>query len=278
MISGHTSIIAHIGYPTESFRAPMIYNPYFKKHGIDSIVVPMGCKADAFSAFLPAIFSLTNIRGALITMPHKVTVMGLVDTVLPAAKIAGASNAVRREADGTLTADMFDGEGFARGVERKGQAIAGKRILVVGSGGVGSAIAASLAARAPAAMMLFDVNPASSEALAARLRAHYAALEVKTCSNDPAGFDIVVNATPLGMKDGDPMPVDVARIAPTTFVGEVVMKKEMTAFLGAAKARGCPVQVGIDMLFEMIPAYLEFFGYPPATAEELRAVATISYA
>ena len=72
------------------------------------------------------------------------------------------------------------------------------------------------------------------------------------------------------MYAGDPMPLDVSRLAPWTFVGEVVMKHETTAFLAAAQAQGCKTQIGIDMLFEQIPAYLEFFGFPPATPEELR--------
>jgi len=88
---------------------------------------------------------------------------------------------------------------------------------------------------------------------------------------------VVVNATPMGMNAGDPMPMDIDRIAPTTFVGEVVMKTEMTAFLLAAQARGCRFQVGTDMLFEQIPAYLEFFGFRTTTPDELREVAEISY-
>jgi shikimate dehydrogenase len=102
-------------------------------------------------------------------------------------------------------------------------------------------------------------------------------MEVKTSSNDPAGYDLVINATPLGMKDSDPLPVDVTRLSPKTFVGEVVMKQEMTAFLRAVQARGCRFQVGTDMLFEQIPAYLEFFGFPTATPEHLRSVAKLSY-
>lgn len=277
MITGHTSFIAHIGYPTETFKAPMIYNPYFEKTGIDTIVVPMGCKPEDYPAFLRAVFSLTNIRGALITMPHKVTTLGLLDEISTAAKIAGACNAVRRNEAGKLVGDMFDGEGFVRGLARKGCTLKGARALVVGSGGVGSAIAASLAGAGLSAIALYDVNTASSEALGARLKAHYPALVVTTGSNDPAGFDVVVNATPLGMKPGDAMPMDVSRIAATAFVGEVVMKQETTAFLDAAIKRGCRVQVGIDMLFEQIPAYLEFFGYPTTTPDELRSVATISY-
>jgi shikimate dehydrogenase len=79
------------------------------------------------------------------------------------------------------------------------------------------------------------------------------------------------------MRKDDPLPVDVSRLDPATFVGEVVMKEEITAFLRAARERGCRTQVGTDMLFEQIPAYLEFFGFPTTTAEELRAVARIAY-
>jgi len=277
LINGHTEVIVHIGFPTHAFKAPMIYNPYFEQQGINALVVPMGCQAEDYPVFLRAIFKLSNIRGALITMPHKVSTLSLVDEVLPAAAIAGACNAVRLGSQGQLQGDMFDGEGFVRGVLRKGFKLQGARVLVVGAGGVGSAIAASLAAAGVAAISLFDMNPAAAEALAGRLRAHYPALQVATGSNDPAGHALVVNATPMGMNEGDPLPMDVSRIAPGTFVGEVVMRTEMTAFLNAAQLRGCPVQVGSDMLFEQIPAYLEYFNLPSTTPDALRAVARVQY-
>jgi len=220
---------------------------------------------------------MSNVRGALVTMPHKVVTNSLVDELTPTARIAGASNAILLRPDGTLLGDQFDGAGFVRGVQRKGLALAGKRVLVSGNGGVGSAIAASLAAAGVAQMALFDGSSAASEALAARLREHYPALAIGIGSNDPAGFDLIVNATPLGMKEGDPLPFDMARVAPTTFVGEVVMKQEMTPLLLAARDKGCPFQLGTDMLFEMIPAYLEFFGFGSATPEELREVARLRY-
>jgi shikimate dehydrogenase len=277
MIRGTTTLIAHVGYPTEAFKSPMIYNPYFEQAGIDAVVMPMGVKAEDYPAVLPALFRLTNIRGALVTMPHKVTTVGLLDDVTTTVKIAGACNAILRRADGSLLGDMFDGAGFVRGIERKGRPVEGARALVVGSGGVGSAIAASLAASGLAGIGVFDANPAAAEALGARLQAHYPKLQVTVGSKDPAGWDIVVNATPLGMNDGDPLPMDVTRLDPATFVGEVVMKQEMTPFLRAVEAKGCPVQVGTDMLFEQIPAYLEFFGFPTTTPEHLRSVAKIQY-
>jgi shikimate dehydrogenase len=277
MLSGKTTLIAHIGWPTESFKAPMIYNPWFEKKGIDAAVIPMGVKPEDYPTSLKSILRFTNLRGALVTMPHKVVTNALVDELTPTAKIAGASNAILLRPDGTLLGDQFDGAGFVRGVERKGRHLAGTRVLVSGSGGVGSAIAASLAAAGVSEMTLHDANPASARGLADRLAGHYPRLVVEVGSNDPAGFDLVVNATPLGMKGDDPLPFDVDRIAPSTFVGEVVMKQEITPLLAAARAKGCQIQLGTDMLFEMIPAYLEFFGFGTATPEELRAVARISY-
>jgi shikimate dehydrogenase len=277
LISGSTGLIAHIGYPMHTFKAPMIYNPYFEQAGIDVVVMPMGSKPQDFASFLPAVFKLSNIRGALITMPHKVSVVELLDEASPAVQIAGACNAVRLGPDGQLQGDMFDGEGFVRGLRRKGLQLDGARVLVVGAGGVGSAIAASLAAAGIGAITLFDSRTASAEGLAGRLRQHYPQIDVRTGSNDPAGFDLVVNATPMGMNEGDPLPLDVSRLDARTFVGEVVMKAEMTAFLSAAQARGCRVQIGSDMLFEQIPAYIEYFGLPTTTPEVLRSVARLSY-
>jgi len=277
IINGNTELIAHIGFPTHAFKAPMIYNPWFERCKVNAVVVPMGCRPEDFPIFLRSLFKLSNIRGALITMPHKIMTVGLLDEVSPTAAIAGSCNAVRLSPEGKLQGDMFDGEGFVRGLLRKGCVLQGARVLVVGCGGVGSAIAASLTAAGISAIALFDPFEASQSGLAQRLQKHYPVLEVSTGSNDPAGFDVVVNATPMGMNVGDPMPMDVSRIAPQTFVGEVVMKSEMTAFLDAAKARGCRFQIGTDMLFEQIPAYLEYFGLPSTTPEELRAVATLSY-
>ena len=275
MIDGKTRLIAHLGDPIESVKAPMIYNPWFERRGVKAVVVPMGVKAADFPAAIEALRRMSNFHGALVTMPHKVTALSVVDELSVTAKVAGAANAIKRLPDGTLLGDQFDGAGFVRGIQNKGFVTQGKRAIVSGSGGVGCAIAASLAAAGVAELALHDANTASAEALAGRLRTHYPAMKVTVGSNDPEGFDLVVNATPLGMNEGDPLPFDVSRISPSAFVGEVVMKQAWTPLLQAAKAKGCAVQLGTDMLFEMIPAYLEFFGFGTATPEELRAVSKV---
>ena len=274
-ITGRTRLIAHLGVPTAPFKAPMIYNPWFEHAGVDAVVVPMGVEAADYPNFLRLAFRLTNILGALVTMPHKVTTAGLVDRASPAVGLAGSCNAVRLGRDGKLEGDLFDGEGFVRAMRRRGRRIEGAAALVLGCGGVGSAIAASLAGAGAARVGLYDLNGMAADGLAARLHRRYPALALDTGRNDAAGFDIVVNATPLGLAPGDPMPTDMDRIEPAAFVGDVVMAERETAFLQAARARGCDIQIGLDMNYEQIPAYLEFFGLPTTTPDELRRLARI---
>lgn len=275
MIDGQTELIAHIGYPTHTFKSPLIYNPYFESAGIAAVVVPMACRAAHFERFLSSVFDLVNIRGALITMPHKVSVLDLLDEVTATVRMAGSCNAVRKSPAGRLVGDMFDGLGFVRGLQRNGFEFEGRRALVIGAGGVGSAIAASLAQTGLAAIDLFDVNAASAQALAKRILDHLPGMRVRTGCNDAAGQDLVVNATPLGMNPDDPTPTDLGRLSGRTWVAEVVMSAHPTPLLQRAMQLGCPVQLGTDMLFEQIPAYLEFFGLPTTTPEHLRQLAQI---
>ena len=142
---------------------------------------------------------------------------------------------------------------------------------------MGSSIAAACAAAGAAELCLYDIRPGASDALALRLSAHYPALHLNTGSNDPEGFDIVINATPLGMNSDDPLPLDTARLMPSALVADVVMKHEITPFLAAAKARGCQIQIGLDMLFEQIAACLSFFEFPTTRGQELRKLFRITY-
>ena len=273
VIRGTTELIAHIGFPTHAFKSPLIYNPYFEEAGIDAVVVPMGCRAEHFASVLRAVFALTNTRGALITMPHKVAAAAVVDEASSAVRMAGSCNAVRRLEDGRLHGDLFDGEGFVKALNRKGCQIAGARAFVAGAGGVGAAIAASLAAAGARSIALWDIEPTRSRALANRLGSFYSDLELTTDVDHPAGLDILVNATPMGMNENDPLPMNIAEVKAEAWVGDVVMTPEMTPLLKAARTRGCRIQVGTDMLFDQIPAYLDYFGLPAATPERLRQIA-----
>ncbi len=178
MISGRTTLIAHLGYPTLAFKAPLIYNPWFEKNDIDAVVVPMGVKPEEYRQFFPLLFRMSNIRGALVTMPHKVVTTELVDELTPTAQVAGAANAVLLREDGSLVGDQFDGAGFVRGVLNKGFDLHGQ------DGAGGRQRRRRIAHRRLAGRRrggrhrTVRPEPAASEGLAGRLSEHYPDLEL----------------------------------------------------------------------------------------------------
>jgi shikimate dehydrogenase len=276
VIRGSTRLLAHFGDPIAHVKAPMIYNPYFERKAIDVVVVPMGVSAEDYPVTLRAMFRVTNMLGAIVTMPHKRSTVALLDDCSQLVMVAGSCNAIVRRQDGTLFGDLFDGLGFARALLRNGFHVTGSRCLIVGAGGAGSAIAAALATAGAGALAICDIAPQHTEVLIARLRQHHPHVEAVAGSNDPSGFDLVVNASSLGMTSDDSLPVDIRRLPATAFVADVVMTPEVTPLLAAARARGCRTQAGADMLFEQIPLYLEFFGLGHANSDELRAVAKLT--
>ena len=203
--------------------------------------------------------------------------MAKAENIVPLERIAARIYLIRGQSvmlDFDL-ADLYRVETrvLVQALKRKGCQLTNARALIAGAGGVGSAIAASLAAEGARAIALLDIHQDSARSLANRLAQFYPDLELTADINDPAGCDIVVNATPMGTHADDPMPLDVTRIAPGSWVGEVVTTPEMTPFLTAAQARGCRVQVGMDMLFEQIPLYLDYFGFLTTTPQHLRQLA-----
>jgi shikimate dehydrogenase len=156
--------------------------------------------------------------------------------------------------------------GLVRAAQRHGFAAAGARCLVVGAGGAGAAIAAALATAGAGVVRLCDTRRAHAQALAQQLRAHYPGTDIQAGPADLAGFDLLVNATPLGMEPGDPLPLDVTQLTPAMLVAEIVMKRDTTPLLEAARAIGCRVVQGREMLQEQMPLYLRFFGLDPDRA------------
>src|ERR1700761_1214366 len=185
MIDGDTKLISHIGYPTATFRAPLIYNPWFRRRGINAAVVPLGVTSENFREAFPQICRFSNFHGALITMPHKAAVLDWLDEASAAVRVAGACNAVRRNSDGKLIGDMFDGEGFVRAAAGAGRTIAGQRVLIVGAGGVGSAIAAACAKAGAGEIALTDTRADAEKRLAERLRLNDSGLKVSAAPNTP---------------------------------------------------------------------------------------------
>lgn len=272
-ITGATRVFFIVGDPVAQVRAPETFNAVFDKHGVDAVLVPARVSAAGLEAFVRSALQLGNCGGVWVAIPHKAPMLALLDTVDRLATAAGAVNAVRRNLDGSLEGALFDGVGFVRALDHFGVRTGGKRALVVGVGGGGSAIAASLADRDIGALALFDADRVRAEATAARIARTLGVPATVAASADPAGFDLVVNATPLGLDLGDPMPFDPHRADASATVVDILMKNQPTPLVRACRARGIAAYAGFEMMIQQTPAYLRFFGYD-AIAEAVEADAS----
>lgn len=270
MIRGNSRLYPVVGYPVAQVRAPMLYNKLFAKTGLRAVVVPVEISPPDYPTVIRALLRAKNVPGALVTIPHKAASVSLLDDCSTAVRVAGACNAIVRRPDGSLYGDLFDGIGFVHAVGRLGFVARGARCLIIGAGGAGAAIAAALASAGAAAIRLHDTRYAHAVEVARRLQVHFPMTEFDAADRDPMGFALVVNATPLGMARSDPLPLDPDRLQPSMMVADIVMKYDMTPLLQRAQLRGCRIVLGREMLIEQIPLYLDFFGLPPATSDELR--------
>ncbi|WP_280151242.1 shikimate dehydrogenase [Piscinibacter sp. XHJ-5] len=261
IISGTTRVFLILGDPVAQVRAPEAFNHLFRRHGADAVLVPAHVEPAHFDDFVRHVLTARNIDGLWLAIPHKTAMLGLLDRCDALGRSAGAVNAARRHADGSLEGALFDGVGFTKALDHFGFAIAGCRALVVGVGGGGVAIAASLAARGAATIALYDHAAGRTDAVAARLSRDFGAEMLSLDRPDPAGFDLVVNATPLGLNAGDPLPFDVSRLDAETVVVDILMKNQPTPLLRACHARGIAAHPGFEMMVQQVPEYLSFFGF-----------------
>ncbi len=260
-ITGRTRVFMILGDPVAQVRAPEQFNHLFARHGVDAVLVPAQVAAHDLASFARHVLLAGNIDGLWLTIPHKAAIVPLLDRCDRLGSLAQAVNAVRRNADGSIEGALFDGVGFVKALDHFGIATRGARALVVGAGGSGVAIAASLAERGVARLALVDLDTARAAEAAARLRAAMPALDVASAAAaDPAGFDLVVNATPLGLNAGDPLPFDPARVDAGAAVVDILMKNQPTPLLRACQARGVAVYPGYEMLIQQTADYLAFFG------------------
>lgn len=268
-INGATDVYLILGDPIEQARAPELFNLVFSTLGINAVLVPVHLPSKQVSAFVHAAFSARNIKGLLLTIPHKSQVVDMLDDCTELGRLAGAVNAVRCDAQGRLVGAMFDGEGLVDSLNGFHIAYTGRRVLILGAGGGAAAIAASLVSPASkvstgaaAEVALYDPTPgkAVAVALAQRLQAAGPAKVTVAASSDPTGFDVVINASPLGLSATDPLPCDVSRLAPQAALVDILMKNQPTPLVRAARARGLVAQPGFEMLVRQSALYLDFFG------------------
>jgi shikimate dehydrogenase len=256
--SGATRVIFIVGDPIAQVKSPHGMTEALRARGADVIVVPVQVTPADIDAFFALAERMPNVDGLIVTVPHKFAAARLCSRVTPRARSIGAANVVRRAADGHWEADMCDGEGYIAGLRHAGCEPRGKRTLLVGAGGAGSAVAHALVDAGVAALALHDADASRLDALAAKLRA-YGPLAPVIGSTDPAGFELVINATPMGMKPDDPPPVRVERLSPVAFVGDVVTMPAVPPLIEAARARGLGTMSGAGMFDAVRDRMVSFF-------------------
>src|SRR6266550_3401972 len=259
-IKGTTRLYGLVGDPLTTAKSPELLNRLFIEQGADAVCIPFRVKADDLSAFVTGARAMGNLSGLLVTMPHKQQMLGLVDELDVTACQVGALNVIRCDNAGRWVGAMFDGLGCVLGMEWEGNHPANKSVLLIGAGGAGRAIAFAIGSAGARSLAIFDVDEGRAEDLAESVAA---ATGCRTCvgAPDPHGHEIVINATPLGMKPDDAMPVDANRLDSGSIVVDIINSPDPTALCRAARARGCRTQSGRPMHEGQAVHALRFLGF-----------------
>ncbi len=267
-ITGKSRVYAHLAHPSSHVRATQTFNRAFREREIDAVAVSIDVAPADLPSLVRGLRGWRNLAGMGVTMPHKGPIADLCDEVVGLGKLIGAVNAIRREPDGRFVGANTDGSGFLAGLKQAGHDPAGRRVLLVGIGGAGRAIAFALAHGGVADLRLANRTAAKAREVAAKVAEAFPGTKTSVGPPDPAGFDIVVNATPLGMREGDDLPLDVAKLTSGMVVAEIILAPERTRLVEEAERRRCRVHLGLPMLTCQIDEVITFLRLdrPPAGA------------
>ncbi len=246
-MNGATRLFPIIGDPVRYTESPVRVTRTFAARGHNAVCAPMEVPPAALDDVMRGLSVTRNVDGVLVTMPHKRAAFGDCATTSERATLLGVVNVLRRNADGGWHGDMVDGLAFVKAQIDHGAQPAGARVLLLGAGGAGSAIAAALLDEGVRELVVHDVDEARAADLVALLSDRGPA-RVTTGPPDPTGCTMVCNATPLGMKEKDPLPLDAGLLTASTFVGDVIGGHGLTPFLAAAEAAGCGTANGSQMV------------------------------
>jgi shikimate dehydrogenase len=247
-ITGATKIIALLADPVGHVRAQLTFNSLFVEKDVDAILVPFNVAGDDLLAAFELAKRATNVAGLLLTIPHKVAMAELCDELGPHAQLVGAVNAVRFEGDRAI-GEIYDGIGLVSAAHSRGITFAGRRVLIVGTGGAGTAVAAAIASEQPSMLTLSNRTESKAVDVAERLSS--------ICPTDigaPEGrqHDVVVNCTSVGMRDDDPLPIDLDEMAPSAAVIDIIANPEWTAVRRRAADAGHSTMGGVPMIEHQI--------------------------
>ena len=257
VLSGTTLVVPIIGDPIAQVKSPDGITREFATRGRDAVVVPLQVSSADLDALVTGLTTSGSVGGIIATVPHKFGLAAHCSTVTERAEFLGSVNVARRNADGGWHGDQVDGAAYVAAIAANGGDPDGRRVLQVGAGGAGSAIALALLEAGATELALHDVDPARRDSLIGRLRTRFGD-RIAVGSDDPTGFDLVAHATPMGMRADDPYPVDVRRLQPDTFVADVVTKPAVPPLIEAAREIGCGTSTGADMFAAVALLIVDF--------------------
>lgn len=260
MITGKTRIYGIIADPVAQVRTPEVFNALFAEQDIDAVFVPLHVGAEGLEAAITGLRTIRNLGGLIVTVPHKTAIAALCDELGDAGRMIGAVNTLCFTEDGRLLGNIFDGLGFIAGLKSQGFEPKGKKTLLLGAGGAAGAIAFALADAEVTSLTIANRTLNKAQQIVDRVAGHYSNLDVSHGGFDPTGFDLIINATSLGMRSDDPLPLDATLLTPEMIVAEIIMKPEETALLTAAQKQGCAVHYGRHMLDHQVRLMVDFMG------------------
>jgi shikimate dehydrogenase len=256
-LSGETRLFPIIGDPIIYVQSPRRLTSGFAARGHNGLCIPMQVSAADLEPVMQGLTRTPNVDGLLITMPHKFTCFAYCATSSDTAKLFGVVSVMRRNPDGSWHGDMLDGRAFVKAQIDEGAKPKGARVLLAGAGGAGSAIAIALLEAGVRELIIHDADEARTTKLLGLL-SEIGRGRVRTGPPDPAGCDLVCNATPMGMAVGDPLPVAAHLLTSSMFVGDVIAGHGVTPFLQAARDAGCKTANGDQMVEAVQAVMLDF--------------------
>jgi shikimate dehydrogenase len=260
-ISGRTRIYGIVGHPIEQVRSPEMFTASFKSRAADAIMLPFHVLPDDFDRTVPALMSMPNLGGLIFTIPYKQKALLLADEIGSNAKIVGAINALARKKSGGWKAEIFDGIGCVQAFRNRGFSFAGKRIMLMGAGGAGSAIGVAVAHESPLSIHLYDPDVDRALDLIRKIQLVDPSIQVERTEPNCQGIDILMNASPVGMLDDQRSPIILDHQVSELIVFDAIVKPEKTPLLCQAEALGCLTVRGREMMLGQIKTMTDFFGF-----------------
>jgi shikimate dehydrogenase len=256
-LSGETRLFPILGDPIAFVKSPQRLTTGFEARGHNAICVPMQVPAGQLEAVMHSLSLIPNIVGLLITMPHKFSAFGYCATSSERARLLGVVSVIRRNPGGSWHGDMLDGLAFVKAQKDHGAQPDGARVLLIGAGGAGSAIAIALLEAGVRELVIHDADETRTTKLI-ELLSDQGRGRMTVGPPDPTGCDMVCNASPLGMTADDPLPLQRNLLRSSMFVGDVVAGHGVTPLLQAAHAIGCRTSNGVQMVEAVQEMMLNF--------------------